>query len=150
MISEIDRALQLALENHLGQKDKGGSPNILHPIRIMHNVNSNEEKIVALLHDIVEDTNVTLEDLHNEGFSNYVVQAVDCLTKRKGEKYQLYLQRVANNPIARTVKMEDIKDNSNLSRIQNPSEKDYAKLEKYKKSLAFLQKNKSSSPPIVK
>lgn len=134
----IEKAIRISLEAHLGQKDKGGHPYILHPLRIMNHVTGYEEKIVALLHDVVEDSDVTLTDLQNEGFSEDVIFAVDCLTKRKEENYGDYLERVAQSEIAKTVKIADLTDNSDLSRIPSLTEKDYKRVQKYKQSIEFL------------
>ena len=134
----IEKAIRMALEAHLDQKDKGGQPYILHPLRIMNSVNHYEEKIVALLHDVVEDSDITLTDLQNEGFSEEVIFAVDCLTKRTEENYEDYLKRVAQSEIARSVKIADLTDNSDLSRIPSLTEKDYKRVQKYKQSIEFL------------
>ena len=83
----LERAIELAVKHHKGQTDKAGKAYILHPLRLMMAVNTNEEKIVAVLHDIVEDTDITLEDLRNEGFSNAIVDAIECVTNRDGGEH---------------------------------------------------------------
>jgi len=86
-MSALTRALVLAAQHHAGQKDKGGNPYILHPLRIMLRASTEEERITALLHDIVEDTPLTLDDIKREGFDDKIVEAIDCLTRRQGETY---------------------------------------------------------------
>ncbi|MOA26016.1 Bifunctional (p)ppGpp synthase/hydrolase relA [compost metagenome] len=91
-----------------------------------------------MLHDVVEDTAITLADLRNEGFSEAVLVAVDSLTKREGETYQAFIERAARDPIARRVKLADLAENSDLSRISEPSEKDLERIEKYRKATDYL------------
>ncbi|GAB6499106.1 GTP pyrophosphokinase [Bacillus cereus] len=128
----LEKAIQLAVFHHKGQVDKGGNPYILHPLAVMMKVHKLEEKIVAVLHDIIEDTPLTLDDLRNEGFPEFIVEAVDSITKRKKESYDSYIYRVKLNPISRVVKLADISENLDLSRIPNPTEKDYLRIDKYK------------------
>lgn len=136
----LNKAVEIAHIAHDGQVDKGGSPYIGHPLRVMNNVETVEEKIVAVLHDAVEDSDLTLEDLSTAGFSEVIVEAIDAITKREGEKRQDYLKRVMNNEIALKVKIADITDNMDLSRISNPQERDYERIRIYKKNLLKLQK----------
>ncbi|WP_371381704.1 HD domain-containing protein [Sporomusa aerivorans] len=137
--SIVQVALKLATIAHSGQIDKGGKPYILHPISVAKIVETEEEKTVALLHDVIEDTPVTLEELRENGLPESVVVAVDVLTKRPGVEYGDYIQRVKQNPIALTVKIADMIHNMDLSRIQSPSAKDYARIEKYERILAELK-----------
>ncbi len=125
------------------KKDKGGKPYIEHLLFVANKMETEEEKIVALLHDIVEDIEgITLDTLRQMGYSEKIVKAVDAMTKRKGEDYEDYLKRVKQNPIARKVKLADIEHNMDLSRIENPTEKDYERIEKkYKKALKLLNKD---------
>ncbi len=104
-MSTLERAIAIAAEGHAGQFDKAGQPYILHPIRVMLRVSGASERIAAILHDVVEDTPVTLDQLSNEGFSREVVEAVDALTKRRGENRIDAAKRAAANPIARVVKL---------------------------------------------
>ncbi len=97
------------------------------------------EKIVAILHDVVEDSEVTLEVLKNEGFSEIILEAVDCLTRRNNESYMDFIKRCKQNEIARVVKIEDLLDNSDLSRIPNPSKKDFERVKKYEQALKELE-----------
>lgn len=135
-------ALQLAVRAHDGQYDKGGSPYILHPIAVAKQVTDEKEKILALLHDTVEDTNVTNDDIRKE-FGNTIADALDCLTHREGESYDSYIDRVCTNPLAIDVKLADLHNNMDLSRIQNPTDKDLARVEKYKRVEARLLRCKN-------
>jgi (p)ppGpp synthase/HD superfamily hydrolase len=130
-MATLERAIQIAAAAHAGQIDKAGQPYILHPLRVMLAVTTTDERIAAVLHDVVEDTNITLEQLRAEGFSPVVVDAVDALTKRSGEDRITAAKRAAANRIARVVKLADNADNMDLSRIPNPSEKDCARLKEY-------------------
>jgi (p)ppGpp synthase/HD superfamily hydrolase len=134
----LSSALQVATQAHAGQVDKGGKPYIRHPLAVSALVDTEQEKIVALLHDVVEDTAVTLENLRSFGFSEDILTAVDCITKRQGEPLESYLQRVKSNPLATAVKTADLSHNSDISRIPNPTQKDVARLERYKQAAAYL------------
>ena len=134
----LDRAIELAKQHHEGQTDKAGKPYIEHPLRVMNQVESEEEKIVAVLHDIVEDTNISLNDLRNEGFSEEVVSAVECLTKQDGENYDSYIERISFNPLAVKIKLADLEDNRDLTRLPEVTDKDLERVEKYDKALEKL------------
>ena len=134
----LDRAIELAKQHHEGQTDKAGKPYIEHPLRVMNQVESEEEKIVAVLHDIVEDTDISLNDLRNEGFSEEVVSAVECLTKQDGENYDSYIERISFNPLAVKIKLADLEDNRDLTRLPQVTDKDLERLEKYDKALEKL------------
>jgi (p)ppGpp synthase/HD superfamily hydrolase len=140
----LDKAIELARIAHEGQLDKGGQPYIDHPLRVMDNVETVEEKIVAVLHDAVEDSDLTLEDLSRIGFSEEIVKAIAAITKHEGEKRNDYLSRVMNNPIALKVKIADMTDNAEISRIPNPTEKDRERTRIYKKNIIKLQKKLDS------
>ena len=131
----LDRAIELAKQHHEGQTDKAGKPYIEHPLRVMNQVESEEEKIVAVLHDIVEDTDISLDDLRNEGFSEEVVSAVECLTKQDGENYDSYIERISFNPLAVKIKLADLEDNRDLTRLPEVTDKDLERVEKYDKAL---------------
>jgi len=139
MAGTLERAIAIAAEEHEGQLDKAGEPYVLHPLRMMLAVTTPEARMAAVLHDVVEDTPVTLEQLRAEGFPAAVVEAVEALTKREGEEYEAFIRRVAPNPIAREVKLADLKDNSDLSRIAEPTEKDRVRIEKHRRAIAYLQ-----------
>ena len=138
-MSTLEKAIQIAVIAHSGQKDKAGEPYILHPLKVMMHVKTEEERIVAVLHDVVEDSNFTIQDLENEGFAQTILNAVDALTKRKGETKIDAAKRAAQNKIARIVKLADNKENSDLTRIKNPTKRDFERLEEYKKVRVILE-----------
>jgi GTP diphosphokinase / guanosine-3',5'-bis(diphosphate) 3'-diphosphatase len=113
----LERAIAIAAHAHAGQIDKAGQPYILHPLRVMLRLVTDEERIAAVLHDVVEDTSVTLDDLRAEGFSEPVLVAVEALTKRHGETRLQAAARAAAHPLARVVKLADNAENMDLSRI---------------------------------
>ncbi|MEC7121286.1 MAG: HD domain-containing protein [Pseudomonadota bacterium] len=131
-MATLEKALQISAKAHENQVDKAGQPYILHPIRVMLRVQTEAERITALLHDVIEDTDITLDDLALAGFSVEILAAVDALTKRKGETRLEAAARAVNNPIARIVKIADNSENMDLSRIENPTERDFARIEEYK------------------
>lgn len=137
-MSTLERAIALAAEAHAGQQDKVGEAYILHPLRVMLAVGSPDERIVGVLHDVVEDTPWTLEGLRAEGFSAEVVDAVDALSRREGEDYFDFVLRAGANPLARPVKLADLRDNLDMTRIAAPSQRDYERCERYRKALALL------------
>ncbi len=137
-MATLERAITLAAEAHAGQVDKAGQPYILHPLRVMLRVRTDEERIAAMLHDVVEDTHVTLEALAQEGFSQAILTAVAALTKLPGETRLEAASRVAVDSVARTVKLADNAENMDLSRIENPTEKDFARLKEYESVRALL------------
>jgi len=112
----------------------------------MLNVSSPDERLVAVLHDVIEDSEITSKDLLSEGFSTTVVEAVVTLSKSQGISYEKYIEGVADNPLARIVKLADLKDNSDLSRIPNPTERDFKRLKKYQKTRQFLERSIDSTP----
>jgi guanosine-3',5'-bis(diphosphate) 3'-pyrophosphohydrolase len=137
-MATLERAIELAAKAHAGQVDKAGQPYILHPLRLLLAVRTPHERIAAVLHDIVEDTPTTFDDLVAEGFAPEVVAAVRALTKTDGEKRIEAAHRAAADPVARAVKLADVADNMDLSRIPAPTEKDYARLEEYRQVRAIL------------
>lgn len=136
----LERAIQIAAKAHEGQKDKAGQPYILHPLRVMLGTNSEIERICAVLHDVIEDTPITLQILRDEGFAPEVLNVLDLLTKRKGESYDDFINRILTNETACRVKLADIADNMNLSRIQTPSEEDYKRVGKYQRAVSRIQR----------
>lgn len=136
--SMLELALSITTEAHRGQFDKSGIDYIEHPIFVASQVDSEEEKAVALLHDVIEDSSVTAEELLNAGLPETVVTAVQILSKKKGQDYQTYLKAVKSNPLARAVKLADLKHNSDLSRLETITDKDLERLEKYKKAIDYL------------
>lgn len=130
-MATLERAIELAARAHAGQRDKGGQPYILHPLRVMMAVTTDAERIAAVLHDIVEDTSITFDDLVAEGFADDIVDAIRALTKFEGETREQAAKRLVRDPIARAVKLADIADNMDLTRIPMPSERDHARLREY-------------------
>jgi (p)ppGpp synthase/HD superfamily hydrolase len=137
-MATVEDAISIAAQAHKGQKDKAGAPYLLHPLRMMLRMDSEVAMMAAVLHDVVEDTGWTLEQLREEGFSDEVLEAVDCLTHRDGESYQEFVGRVQTNPIARQVKIADLEDNMNIRRINQIGAKDLERLEKYHKAWCVL------------
>ena len=127
----LESAIALAAKAHAGQKDLAGEPYILHPLRVMLKVASEPERIVAILHDVVEDTNHTLDDLRLAGCSPEVVDAVDRLTRREGEDYFDYVARAAEHPLARRVKIADLEDNMEWRRLKGRTDVDRDRLARY-------------------
>ncbi|MFZ4591878.1 MAG: HD domain-containing protein, partial [Ignavibacteria bacterium] len=120
----LEKAIEVALKAHAGQKDKAGEPYILHCLSVMLKGKTDDEKIVGVLHDIIEDTETNADDLREKGFPEEIINAVVCLTKVKGEKYDVYLERVKKNILAVRVKLNDLEDNMNLLRLEKVTEKD--------------------------
>jgi guanosine-3',5'-bis(diphosphate) 3'-pyrophosphohydrolase len=145
-MSTLEQAIEIAARAHAGQVDKAGAPYVLHPLRVMLSVKTPHEQMAAVLHDVVEDTPVTLEDLRAQGFPQEVLEAVEALTKRKGETRLEAARRAARNPIARVVKLADVTDNLDLGRISHPSEKDYARLKEYAQVKALLEQDTAAAP----
>lgn len=140
-MASIEKAIQIAALAHDGQVDKQGLPYILHPLRVMDGVEGLEAKIVAVLHDVVEDTSVEFDDLERAGFSGAVLAAVRCVTHDQSETYADYVVRCRADPIGRQVKLSDLADNTRLSRtIVRPEAlgRDMARYSKYLLSHAFL------------
>lgn len=138
-MSTLERAIEIAARAHGGKLDKAGAPYILHPLRVMLRLATTVERIVAVLHDVVEDSEVSLQHLIDEGFSDTVVEAIDAVTKLPGEAYEDFMRRASLNPIGRRVKLVDLEDNSNLSRIPNPTERDYERLARYHRAIATIR-----------
>lgn len=141
-MSTLDRAILIAAQAHHGQKDRYGQPYILHPLRMMMKMESEIAKIVAVLHDVVEKSEWTLEDLKREGFSEQTVDAVDRLTKRNGEPYAMHLERARTSQLARKVKIADLEDNLDPERGINPSRENEKRLVRLKKAWSELKKGR--------
>ena len=136
----INKAIETAARAHDGQLDKAGKPYILHPLRVMMNVEGGEmEQCAAVLHDVLEDSPLTAEDLAAEGFGVEIIEAVKLLTRTADEDYLEYVRRLKANPIAKAVKLADLTDNMDMSRIKEPTERDYKRLEKYKRAKEILE-----------
>ena len=131
----LDKAIAIAVESHTGQINKKGDPYILHPLRIMFKANTTEEKIIAVLHDVIEKTDKDFDFLRNAGFSDKVILAVDALSRRSGESYDRYIDRVAENQLAKTVKILDLKDNICSLNIDKREQKNSVQYLKYQTAL---------------
>jgi len=139
-LSNIDKAIKIALEAHFGQVDKGGKPYILHPLRLMMKFQNETEMIVAVLHDVIEDSDYSIDDLKKTGFPNEVTDALECLTKKNQEKYDDFILRIISNSLAKKIKIEDIKDNLDFTRLTTIGEKDLVRITKYHRALKYLEK----------
>ena len=138
-MSTLERAIEIATEAHRGQLDKAGNDYINHPLRVMAASKSAEEKIVGVLHDVVEDTDWTFEMLADEGFSNEIIEALRCVTKLSdSEPYDKFIARVKTNPLAVAVKLNDLSDNMDIRRLPYLSDKDVKRLKKYLKAYKQL------------
>lgn len=133
------KAYIICFIKHFKQKDKAGKPYYLHPMRVSKNVKTIKEKQVALLHDIIEDTDINANDLKKYGFDNEIINAIKLLSKNKNTNYLEYITNIKENDLARTIKISDLKDNMNLKRLKIIRDKDIKRQEKYKKALNFLE-----------
>lgn len=132
------KALEIAKKAHSGQFDKGGRPYIEHPMYVSSQFQDETLRTVALLHDVVEDSDYSFQDLEKEGFDKMIIDAVVAITKLEKETYSNYIIRLKNNKLARQVKIVDLKHNMQLNRISNPTKKDFCRIEKYKEALGVL------------
>jgi len=137
----LEDAISIAAEAHRGQRDKAGAPYLLHPLRLMLRMDSEAAMMAAVLHDVVEDSDWTLERLRERGFSEDVVEAVACLTHRDGESYAEFVERLKPNPLARRVKIADLEDNMNVLRVGQLGPKDFQRLEKYHRAWRMLKQH---------
>lgn len=143
-MSSLERAISIAARAHEGQVDKAGAPYVLHPIRVMLRLSSTEDRIVAVLHDVVEDSSITFDDLRAEGFSDEIIEALRAVTKIDGEDYDAFVRRAASNPIGRRVKLADLQDNADLSRIADPTERDHERIAKYLRAIETIRRLEAS------
>lgn len=137
--SLLEKAIAIATEAHKGQKDKSGSPYILHLIRVMQNGATLQEQIAGVLHDLIEDTNWTYEMLENNGFPTEVIEAIRCVTKIDGEGYNDFIQRISKNKLAIKVKLNDLEDNMDIKRLKEITTKDAERLTKYLRAYNYLK-----------
>ncbi|MFL0797999.1 MAG: GTP pyrophosphokinase [Cellvibrionaceae bacterium] len=137
-MSDLEKAISIAVTAHNGQYDKAGEPYVLHPLRLMFKFQDKNEMIVAVLHDVIEDSQVSLDDLKDHGFSKIIIDAVECLSRHINESYEDFIVRVYGNPLAKKVKVEDIKDNLSVYRLREITKKDLVRIEKYHDALRFL------------
>ena len=136
---DTKKALKLCFEAHKDQLDKSSLPYVFHPFHLAEQMDTEEATVVALLHDVVEDTDYTLEDLKNMGFSEAVISAIALLTHEEGAEYMDYVKMIKNNETARKVKLADLKHNSDLSRLDIVDEKALKRREKYLKAIELLK-----------
>jgi len=136
----LEKAIAFAALAHQGQRDQAGAPYILHPLRMMLSLTDPDQRMAAVLHDVIEDCAVTPAQLLADGFSPQVVVAVQALTKHsEDEPYADFVRRAARNPIARAVKLADLHDNMDLSRIAQPTARDLARIEKYRNAVRIIE-----------
>ncbi len=133
-MSTLERAIEIAAQAHAGQKRKNGMPYVLHPIRVMLRQQAQDAMIVAILHDVLEDTNVTMDDLRHAGFTDPILSAVNLLTHADGVPYEEYIRCISGNPLASAVKKADLEDNMNLRELLEFTEQDGKRSAKYHKA----------------
>jgi (p)ppGpp synthase/HD superfamily hydrolase len=138
IMSNLDTALSIAIQAHAGQQDKAGQPYILHPLRLMFQMETEEEMITAVLHDVVEDSPWTLDDLRQAGFSQAVVTAVAAVSRQPDESYEAFIERLLPNPLAAKVKRADLADNMDVRRLRTMTAKDRERIEKYHRAWQVL------------
>jgi (p)ppGpp synthase/HD superfamily hydrolase len=139
-MSDLTTAIKIACDVHADQKDKAGEPYILHPLRLMQRFKDKSTMIVAVLHDVIEDSQHDLGFLKAQRFDEGILEAVDAITKRKDEAYIDFIERLSFNDMAVKVKIEDLKDNLDLTRLKSIDSKDLERIDKYHKALVFLEK----------
>lgn len=136
----LARAISIAAQGFEKVTDKGGQPYILHCLKVMNQMDTDDEKILAILHDTVEDGVCTIEDLFKEGFNVGVINALMLLTHKRETPYDEYIKAIATNPLATKVKLADLKDNSDITRLKGLTKKDFDRMEKYHRSYVYLSK----------
>jgi (p)ppGpp synthase/HD superfamily hydrolase len=140
----LERAIEIAVSAHKGQVDKAGAPYIMHPLRVMMSLSTEAERIVGVLHDVVEDSDWTFDLLKEEGFEEEILAALASVTAIPGEEYADFIARASSNPIGKQVKIADLNDNMDMRRISDPTHRDFERLKKYSRSLAYLQSGNTS------
>jgi len=146
-MATLERAIAIALHAHAGHTDKAGGPYILHPLRVMLAMPNPTEQIAAVLHDVIEDSSLTIEDLRREGFGDQVLAIVEALTRRAGENYEDYVQRVGRHRPAIPVKLADLRDNMDFSRLAVLTEQDMERLARYHRAYRYLIDRRSGQNP---
>ncbi|OGA11229.1 MAG: GTP pyrophosphokinase [Betaproteobacteria bacterium RIFCSPLOWO2_02_64_14] len=145
-MSTLEHAIAIAAKAHEGQVDKAGAPYVLHPLRVMLRLETEAERITAVLHDVLEDCEGwSFDRLRMEGFSDEVITALDSVTKRDGESYEDFVLRAAANSIGLRVKLADLNDNCDLTRIASPTARDHERIAKYHRAIALLEALSSQS-----
>lgn len=135
---ELQIALRIAMKAHRGQLDRGGQPYIFHPLKVATMTSSFDEFVTALLHDVIEDSDYTADDLRADGIPEHIMEALCLLTHDKDEPYMDYIRKIKGNDLARAVKLADLKHNSDLSRLAEITDRDRARAEKYKQAIKLL------------
>jgi len=145
-MNSLEKAISIALQAHRGQIQRNGEPYILHPLYVMQQVSGEDERTAAILHDVIEDSVYSLEDLEKEGFSESVLRLVDALTRRRDETYEDYIIRVSKTPEAIPIKMADLKHNMDALRLVEFSSRDGDRMKRYHNAYRVLEKHLRSSP----
>lgn len=137
---QLALAISLASQGHVDQFDKGGQPYILHPLRLMMRLRTDDHQLmtIAVMHDLVEDTDITIEDLVEKGFSKRVTTALEYLTHNEEDSYDRYLTKLTVNKDALLVKLEDLRDNSDITRLKGVRDKDIVRMKKYHSAYLYL------------
>lgn len=138
IMANLNRAILIAVQAHQGQKDRYGAHYVLHPLRVMLRFETEKEMTVAVLHDVVEKSDWTLERLREEGFDDDILEAVDLLTRRDSQEYMDYIDRLKGNSLARKIKIADIEDNMNPERMGSSREENTEKLSRLRKAWRIL------------
>lgn len=138
-IPTLEDAIALAVEAHRGQRDKAGQTYVLHPLRLMLRLDTEAERMTAVLHDVVEDSPYTLERLRGLGYPEAVLSALDCLTRREGETYEAFIERIRPHALARRVKLADLEDNMDVRRLPAVTSKDVERLSRYRAAWSRLK-----------
>ncbi len=133
-------AMDLMFEKHKNQKDKSGSPYVFHPWHVAEQMDDEDSTCLALMHDLIEDTNTTIEEIKNLGFNDNIIDALALLSRKENEDYFEYIKKIAKNPLDIKVKLADLKHNSDETRLTSIKESDIKRQEKYKKAINYLEK----------
>jgi len=145
-MTPLEKAIEIAVHAHAGQKCKDGSPYVLHPLRLMTRMGTDEERMAAVLHDVVEDTELTFADLRMAGIPEPVLEAVRLLTHEEEISYEDYVTRLKDHPTARKVKLADLEDNSDIRRLKGVEAKDLERLRKYYRAWQILRPTAGEAP----
>lgn len=140
-MSTIEKAIQIAVKAHAGQKQRNGDPYILHPLRLMMQLTDPDEQMAAILHDVIEDSDWTISRLSSEGFSEKVLKIVDLLTHYEKDSYTNYIKKIKKHPVATKLKLLDLQDNMNISRLPILKDNDLERLKRYHIHWKMLKEN---------
>ncbi len=135
----LEKAISLAVDGHRGKEDKAGSPYILHPLRVMFKMDTEDKMVAAVMHDLIEDTETSLDDLREYGFSTGIIEAIDSVTRRDGEGYEEFIDRAGLHPMGADIKLADLQDNMDMSRIGFIGDRDINRLKKYHRAMARIK-----------